>query len=64
MFLYFRFQAKSSVFESVGYDGGHRNSLIPVVSFEVLPFICYYIRKQEKETEHEEFCNLCDHISL
>lgn len=31
------FQAKSSVFEAVGYDGGHRKSLIPVVSFEVLP---------------------------
>uniref|UniRef100_A0A1A8JFY7 phosphatidylinositol-3,4,5-trisphosphate 5-phosphatase n=5 Tax=Nothobranchius TaxID=28779 RepID=A0A1A8JFY7_NOTKU len=28
-------KAKGSVFESVGYDGGHRNSLIPVASFEV-----------------------------
>ncbi|XP_072246198.1 phosphatidylinositol 3,4,5-trisphosphate 5-phosphatase 1 [Leuresthes tenuis] len=28
-------KAKGSVFESVGYDGGHRNSLIPVVIFEV-----------------------------
>ncbi|KAM4574408.1 phosphatidylinositol 3,4,5-trisphosphate 5-phosphatase 1 isoform 1-T1 [Fundulus diaphanus] len=27
--------AKSSVFEAVGYDGGHRKSLIPIVSFEV-----------------------------
>ncbi|XP_008275758.1 phosphatidylinositol 3,4,5-trisphosphate 5-phosphatase 1 isoform X1 [Stegastes partitus] len=28
-------KAKSSVFESVGYDGGHRKSLIPIVTFEV-----------------------------
>uniref|UniRef100_A0A3P9PRC6 phosphatidylinositol-3,4,5-trisphosphate 5-phosphatase n=1 Tax=Poecilia reticulata TaxID=8081 RepID=A0A3P9PRC6_POERE len=28
-------KAKSSVFEAVGYDGGHRKSLIPIVSFEV-----------------------------
>ncbi|XP_047231890.1 phosphatidylinositol 3,4,5-trisphosphate 5-phosphatase 1 isoform X2 [Girardinichthys multiradiatus] len=28
-------KAKSSVFEAVGYDGGHRKSLIPVVVFEV-----------------------------
>ncbi|KAM9762605.1 phosphatidylinositol 3,4,5-trisphosphate 5-phosphatase 1 isoform 1-T1 [Menidia menidia] len=28
-------KAKSSVFESVGYDGRHRNSIIPVVIFEV-----------------------------
>ncbi|MEQ2289100.1 hypothetical protein AMECASPLE_029609 [Ameca splendens] len=28
-------KAKSSVFEAVGYDGGHRKSLIPVVLFEV-----------------------------
>ncbi|XP_074524143.1 phosphatidylinositol 3,4,5-trisphosphate 5-phosphatase 1 [Halichoeres trimaculatus] len=28
-------KAKSSVFESVGFDGGHRNSLIPPVTFEV-----------------------------
>ncbi|XP_070764438.1 phosphatidylinositol 3,4,5-trisphosphate 5-phosphatase 1 [Enoplosus armatus] len=28
-------KAKSSVFESVGYEGGHRRSLIPVVTFEV-----------------------------
>lgn len=34
--LYFLFQVKSSVFESVGYDGAPRNSLIPVVTFEVL----------------------------
>ncbi|KAM6921746.1 phosphatidylinositol 3,4,5-trisphosphate 5-phosphatase 1 [Xenentodon cancila] len=27
-------KVKSSVSESVGYDGGHRNSLIPVVTFE------------------------------
>ncbi|XP_057193929.1 phosphatidylinositol 3,4,5-trisphosphate 5-phosphatase 1 isoform X5 [Triplophysa rosa] len=26
---------KSAVFESVGYDGGHRKSLIPTVTFEV-----------------------------
>lgn len=29
------FQAKNTVFESAGYDGGHRNSLIPPVIFEV-----------------------------
>nr|XP_020465737.1 phosphatidylinositol 3,4,5-trisphosphate 5-phosphatase 1 [Monopterus albus] len=28
-------KAKSSVFESVGYEGGHRKSLIPPVMFEV-----------------------------
>ncbi|XP_020487590.1 phosphatidylinositol 3,4,5-trisphosphate 5-phosphatase 1 [Labrus bergylta] len=28
-------KAKSSVFESVGHDGGHRKSLIPTVTFEV-----------------------------
>lgn len=28
-------KAKSCVFESVGFDGGHRNSLIPPVTFEV-----------------------------
>ncbi|GLD71934.1 phosphatidylinositol 3,4,5-trisphosphate 5-phosphatase 1, partial [Lates japonicus] len=28
-------KAKNSVFESVGYDGGHRKSLIPLVTFEV-----------------------------
>ncbi|XP_041647528.1 phosphatidylinositol 3,4,5-trisphosphate 5-phosphatase 1 isoform X2 [Cheilinus undulatus] len=28
-------KAKSYVFESVGYDGGHRKSLIPPVTFEV-----------------------------
>uniref|UniRef100_A0A7N8XG99 phosphatidylinositol-3,4,5-trisphosphate 5-phosphatase n=1 Tax=Mastacembelus armatus TaxID=205130 RepID=A0A7N8XG99_9TELE len=28
-------QAKSAVFESVGYEGGHRKSLIPMVTFEV-----------------------------
>ncbi|XP_041862783.1 phosphatidylinositol 3,4,5-trisphosphate 5-phosphatase 1 isoform X2 [Melanotaenia boesemani] len=28
-------KAKSSVFESAGHDGGHRKSLIPVVTFEV-----------------------------
>ncbi|TWW57480.1 phosphatidylinositol 3,4,5-trisphosphate 5-phosphatase 1 [Takifugu flavidus] len=28
-------KAKGSTFESVGYDGGHRKSLIPVVVFEV-----------------------------
>lgn len=28
-------KARSAVFESVGYDGGHRKSLIPIVSFEV-----------------------------
>ncbi|KAM9385055.1 phosphatidylinositol 3,4,5-trisphosphate 5-phosphatase 1 [Pholidichthys leucotaenia] len=28
-------KAKSSVFESIGYDAGHRKSLIPVVMFEV-----------------------------
>ncbi|XP_039985003.1 phosphatidylinositol 3,4,5-trisphosphate 5-phosphatase 1 [Xiphias gladius] len=28
-------KAKSSVFESVGYEGGHRKSLIPLVTFEV-----------------------------
>ncbi|XP_063058053.1 phosphatidylinositol 3,4,5-trisphosphate 5-phosphatase 1 [Engraulis encrasicolus] len=28
-------KTKSAVFESVGYDGGHRNSLIPPVTFEV-----------------------------
>lgn len=33
--IYF-FQAKSSVFESVGYEGGQRKSLIPLVTFEVL----------------------------
>lgn len=44
--LYFFFQAKSSVFESVGHDGGHRKSLIPPVAFEVLPFICYYCISQ------------------
>lgn len=30
------FQTKSSVFESVGYEGGHRKSLIPAVTFEVI----------------------------
>ncbi|XP_071779538.2 phosphatidylinositol 3,4,5-trisphosphate 5-phosphatase 1 [Centroberyx gerrardi] len=28
-------KAKTAVFESVGYDGGHRRSLIPPVTFEV-----------------------------
>ncbi|XP_053178161.1 phosphatidylinositol 3,4,5-trisphosphate 5-phosphatase 1 isoform X1 [Scomber japonicus] len=28
-------KAKSAIFDSVGYEGGHRNSLIPVVTFEV-----------------------------
>lgn len=28
-------KAKGSVFESVGYEGGHRKSLIPLVTFEV-----------------------------
>ncbi|XP_035509815.1 phosphatidylinositol 3,4,5-trisphosphate 5-phosphatase 1 isoform X1 [Morone saxatilis] len=28
-------KARSSMFESVGFEGGHRNSLIPVVTFEV-----------------------------
>ncbi|XP_071343252.1 phosphatidylinositol 3,4,5-trisphosphate 5-phosphatase 1 [Trachinotus anak] len=28
-------KAKNCVFESVGYDGGHRKSLIPLVTFEV-----------------------------
>ncbi|XP_047442354.1 phosphatidylinositol 3,4,5-trisphosphate 5-phosphatase 1 [Mugil cephalus] len=28
-------KAKSSVFDSAGYDGGHRKSLIPLVTFEV-----------------------------
>ncbi|KAM4629226.1 phosphatidylinositol 3,4,5-trisphosphate 5-phosphatase 1 isoform 2-T2 [Polymixia lowei] len=28
-------KAKTAVFESVGYDGGHRRSLIPPVAFEV-----------------------------
>ncbi|XP_070688087.1 phosphatidylinositol 3,4,5-trisphosphate 5-phosphatase 1 isoform X2 [Pempheris klunzingeri] len=28
-------KAKSSVFESIGYEGGHRKSLIPLVTFEV-----------------------------
>lgn len=28
-------KAKNTVFESVGYDGGHRRSLIPPVTFEV-----------------------------
>ncbi|KAK2835959.1 hypothetical protein Q5P01_016443 [Channa striata] len=28
-------KARCSVFESVGYEGGHRKSLIPVVTFEV-----------------------------
>uniref|UniRef100_A0A668A7I7 phosphatidylinositol-3,4,5-trisphosphate 5-phosphatase n=1 Tax=Myripristis murdjan TaxID=586833 RepID=A0A668A7I7_9TELE len=28
-------KAKATVFESVGYDGGHRRSLIPPVTFEV-----------------------------
>ncbi|XP_040896967.1 phosphatidylinositol 3,4,5-trisphosphate 5-phosphatase 1 [Toxotes jaculatrix] len=28
-------KAKGSVFESVGYDGSHRKSLIPIVTFEV-----------------------------
>ncbi|KAM7388680.1 hypothetical protein PAMP_024840 [Pampus punctatissimus] len=29
-------KAKNAVFDSVGYDGGHRRSLIPIVIFEVL----------------------------
>ncbi|XP_069006964.1 phosphatidylinositol 3,4,5-trisphosphate 5-phosphatase 1 [Embiotoca jacksoni] len=28
-------KAKSCIFESVGYEGGHRNSLIPIFTFEV-----------------------------
>uniref|UniRef100_A0A665U1Z2 phosphatidylinositol-3,4,5-trisphosphate 5-phosphatase n=1 Tax=Echeneis naucrates TaxID=173247 RepID=A0A665U1Z2_ECHNA len=28
-------KAKGSVFESLGYEGGHRKSLIPIVTFEV-----------------------------
>lgn len=28
-------KTRSAVFESVGYDGGHRNSMIPPVTFEV-----------------------------
>ncbi|XP_028259606.1 phosphatidylinositol 3,4,5-trisphosphate 5-phosphatase 1 [Parambassis ranga] len=28
-------KAKSTVFESVGFEGGHRKSLIPIVTFEV-----------------------------
>uniref|UniRef100_A0A8C9XU92 phosphatidylinositol-3,4,5-trisphosphate 5-phosphatase n=1 Tax=Sander lucioperca TaxID=283035 RepID=A0A8C9XU92_SANLU len=34
LFLSF-FQTKSSMFESGGYEGGHRKSLIPLVTFEV-----------------------------
>ncbi|CAB1314390.1 unnamed protein product [Coregonus sp. 'balchen'] len=30
-----RSQAKAAVFESVGYEGGHRRSLIPPITFEV-----------------------------
>lgn len=41
--LCFFFQAKSSMFESVGYEGGHRKSLIPIVTFEVLLFISHGI---------------------
>uniref|UniRef100_A0A8C7Z002 phosphatidylinositol-3,4,5-trisphosphate 5-phosphatase n=1 Tax=Oryzias sinensis TaxID=183150 RepID=A0A8C7Z002_9TELE len=33
--LHFCFQAKNTVFESIGLDVGHRKSLIPVVTFEV-----------------------------
>lgn len=32
-------QAKNTVFESAGYDGGHRKSLIPPVTFEVRKFL-------------------------
>lgn len=33
--MLFIYQAKNTVFESTGYDGGHRKSLIPPVTFEV-----------------------------
>lgn len=33
------FQARSSIFESVGLECGHRKSLIPIVMFEVLLWI-------------------------
>lgn len=33
------FQARSSIFESIGLEYGHRKSLIPIVTFEVLLWI-------------------------
>lgn len=33
------FQARSSIFESIGLECGHRKSLIPIVTFEVLLWI-------------------------
>lgn len=33
--LCFSLQAKSCMFECSGYEGGHRDSLIPLVTFEV-----------------------------
>lgn len=35
MAFFFCFQARSSIFESLGQEGGHRKSLIPIVTFEV-----------------------------
>uniref|UniRef100_A0A4W5KZ00 Uncharacterized protein n=1 Tax=Hucho hucho TaxID=62062 RepID=A0A4W5KZ00_9TELE len=38
-------KAKAALFESVGYDGGHRRSLIPPITFEVSQLMRYCSQK-------------------